>query len=386
MSQIREYLPRVLLPFFTLSYPVPRPEHPDSFFNSNYYGRGVLDIFFAISWVAVLAILREFLRLGILEPFARTVLYRLDMKEHKTDSSRNAKHANGNGKANGHSNGHAAPAKAPPKPLPIDTTSSNPSQLIVRKRPKGMDKVAWKRERSTLRFAEQGWQFAYYIVYWPLGFYIHYNFPSAPFNLDKLWLNYPHTPLAGPLKFYYLTQLGFWFHQVLLLNAEARRKDHVQMMSHHVITITLVIASYWCNFTRVGVLVMVLMDFCDIFLAFAKMCRYLRVPALIMDSVFAFFAFSWIITRNILFGIVIYSAYKKGPELLQFKWDPENGSYITYTGYVAFVSLLLALQALLFLWTVMLLRIIWNVLGGNPPDDSRSDEESDSEPETKKSQ
>lgn len=39
------------------------------------------------------------------------------------------------------------------------------------------------------------------------------------------------------------------------------------MMSHHVITITLVTASYWCNFTRVGVLVMVLMDFCDIFLA-----------------------------------------------------------------------------------------------------------------------
>lgn len=124
------------------------------------------------------------------------------------------------------------------------------------------------------------------------------------------------------------------------------------------------------------------------------MCRYLRVQALIMDSVFGFFAFSWIITRDILFGIVIYSAYMRSPQLMEFKWDPENGHYITYTGYVAFVSLLLALQVcattifpsffaplililkiLLFFWTIVLLRIIWNVLGGNPPDDSRSDEE-----------
>lgn len=124
------------------------------------------------------------------------------------------------------------------------------------------------------------------------------------------------------------------------------------------------------------------------------MCRYLRVPGLIMDSVFGFFAFSWVITRDILFGIVIYSAYKRSPQLMEFKWDPENGHYITYTGYVAFVSLLLALQVcattiflsfnvllifilkiLLFIWTIVLLRIIWNVLGGNPPDDSRSDEE-----------
>jgi hypothetical protein len=69
------------------------------------------------------------------------------------------------------------------------------------------------------------------------------------------------------VKFYYLTQLGFWCHQVLLLNAEAWRKDHIQMMSHHIITISLVTASYWYNFTRVGVLIMVLMDWCDIFLA-----------------------------------------------------------------------------------------------------------------------
>lgn len=55
-------------------------------------------------------------------------------------------------------------------------------------------------------------------------------------------------------------------HQVLILNAEERRKDHWQMMAHHVITIVLMFLSYFYNFTRVGSLIMVLMDYCDIFL------------------------------------------------------------------------------------------------------------------------
>lgn len=81
-----------------------------------------------------------------------------------------------------------------------------------------------------------------------------------------VWINYPHIPLAGPIKFYYLTQNAFYIHQILVLNAEARRKDHWQMMTHHVITVVLMLGSYFYNFTRVGVLIMMLMDLCDIFL------------------------------------------------------------------------------------------------------------------------
>ena len=55
-------------------------------------------------------------------------------------------------------------------------------------------------------------------------------------------------------------------HQILILNAEARRKDHVQMMTHHIITVVLMVASYFANFTRVGCVIMVLMDLCDVLL------------------------------------------------------------------------------------------------------------------------
>jgi acyl-CoA-dependent ceramide synthase len=38
------------------------------------------------------------------------------------------------------------------------------------------------------------------------------------------------------------------------------------MMTHHVITFLLLVWSYLYNFTRVGCLIMLLMDYCDIFL------------------------------------------------------------------------------------------------------------------------
>lgn len=81
-----------------------------------------------------------------------------------------------------------------------------------------------------------------------------------------MWAGYPHIPLAGVVKVYYLLQISLYVHAVLLLNAEAPRKDHWQMMTHHVVTIVLIVASYTYNFTRVGCTIMVIMDWCDIFL------------------------------------------------------------------------------------------------------------------------
>ena len=60
-------------------------------------------------------------------------------------------------------------------------------------------------------------------------------------------------------------QISLYLHLVFLLNAEAPRKDHWQMMAHHIVTIVLIVASYAYNFTRVGCLIMVIMDWCDIF-------------------------------------------------------------------------------------------------------------------------
>lgn len=114
--------------------------------------------------------------------------------------------------------------------------------------------------------------------------YIYLNLPASIYDPAPLWADYPHIPIAAPVKFYYLLQTAFYIHQVLILNAEERRKDHIQMMTHHVITIALVGASYYANFTRVGCMLLALMDWCDIWLPVSSLHAHTRFCLIMMSS------------------------------------------------------------------------------------------------------
>ncbi len=86
-------------------------------------------------------------------------------------------------------------------------------------------------------------------------------------NLRELWTSWPNRELDGLMKGYMILQLSFWFQQVLVINIEERRKDHWQMLTHHFVTISLIYCSYRYGFTRVGNLILVLMDVSDLFLS-----------------------------------------------------------------------------------------------------------------------
>lgn len=268
-------------PFYSLQYPTATPQNTDSFHDASYYNFGPLDIFLVISCIAVMAILRDALRLGFFEPLARWKLHRdlsgriklrtkaasaMNGNGHATSNGNGHTTDNGNGvangKANGSANGHASVVAA-----------AGPTTRELR-----------QLNRKVIRFAEQGWSVVYYSIQWSFGIvrrvfsscsrsslltplqYIHFKLPTRVLDPIDLWLGYPHIPIPAAVKLYYLTQLAFYLHQILILNAEARRKDHYQMMSHHVITVVLVWASYITHFTRAGCVIMVLMDCCDIFL------------------------------------------------------------------------------------------------------------------------
>lgn len=83
-------------------------------------------------------------------------------------------------------------------------------------------------------------------------------------SLRNLWTAWPSRELDGLMKGYMLAQLAFWLQQILVINIEERRKDHWQMFAHHVITISLIYASYRYGYTRVGNLILILMDGVDI--------------------------------------------------------------------------------------------------------------------------
>ncbi|KAH7105404.1 longevity assurance proteins LAG1/LAC1 [Auriculariales sp. MPI-PUGE-AT-0066] len=344
-------LPSYAVPFFSLSYPLPPPEKPDSFPNASYYGLGPLDLCLFVTWIAVLGVVREFTRIVVFEPIGRWYLTR---KDAEADRRRAAlKQPSG------------VPAEK--KPANGNTTAHATAQ------PKKLSKREQLRERCVQRFGEQGYQLAYFVIYWSYGVYLHVNFPHSPWRLDHLWIGYPHFPLAAPAKFYYLSQCAFWTHSVLVLNAEAHRADHWQMMSHHFVTISLLAASYLGNNTRVGCLILVLTDLCDIFLPLAKMTRYLGFATL-CDIMFGVFMVSWIITRQILFGFVLVSTYG-APKHAPFKWDPATGYYFTRNIHAGFMVFLGMLMVMLCIWSSMMFRVAFKVIRGQTAEDSRSDDE-----------
>src|SRR5689334_8221568 len=92
-----------------------------------------------------------------------------------------------------------------------------------------------------------------------------YNSPYW-LNTRELWTDFPVTHLSGKFKFYYTVQFACWLHQLFVVNIEERRKDHWQMVTHHIFTSALMLASYGHYQQRVGNVILCIMDVVDILL------------------------------------------------------------------------------------------------------------------------
>ncbi|CAG8670855.1 8398_t:CDS:2 [Funneliformis mosseae] len=230
-----------------------------------------------------------------------------------------------------------------------------------------------KKNTQQIRFAEQGWSFLYYSIFWTLGMYVMSKSPYW-FDTTYFWKGYPHIEMSGLFKWYYLVQLAFWIQQVFVINIEKRRKDFVEMVAHHAITISLIYFSYLMNFTRIGNAVLCTMDFVDLILPFAKMLKYCGFNV-VCDYVFGFFMLSWVVTRHYFYGCIIYSTWTEPQQLIEFKWAPEEEYYVTENSMGFFLTLFLFLQALIYFWFYLICRVAYRVIKGDNAHDNRSDSE-----------
>lgn len=240
-----------------------------------------------------------------------------------------------------------------------------------------------KSNRKILRFMEQGYVTIYYIVAASVGVTIMYNSPYGFFETRHLWIGYPHYEMTSILKSYYLVQLSFWFQQsmVLILQLEKPRKDLLQLVAHHIITILLIGGSYISNFTRIGNTVFVTMDSSDIWLGLAKCLKYLNFPGLVTNTMFIMFMIIWVYARHYLYGLVTYSLFAESclPENNKCIWDPLNGYWLTrWSKYIVLLGMSL-LQILMIYWFTLILKIAWKVVNGKNAEDTRSDSEDEDE-------
>ncbi|KAI6089143.1 longevity assurance proteins LAG1/LAC1 [Hypoxylon rubiginosum] len=261
------------------------------------------------------------------------------------------------------------------------------------------------KNKEITRFSEQAWMLIYYCVFWSVGLYLYVNSPYY-LNMRELWTEWPTRELGGVMKAYLLAQWAFWVQQVLVIHIEERRKDHYQMLTHHFITITLISTSYCYHLTRVGNLILVLMDVVDLFLPLAKCLKYLGYAKL-CDFMFVVFMVSWFIARHVLYLVTCYSIYRDtpieipescyrgpstnltGPFPIPDGWrhwlepfhDPEGTVCFSPSVEWGFLYCLLGLQVITIFWFCMIIKVALRVLKGDGADDTRSDDEAEEEEE-----
>lgn len=236
-----------------------------------------------------------------------------------------------------------------------------------------------KSHKTLLRFAEQGWSFAYFVASTAFGVWLLLDSPYKT-NPRYLWQDWPHYQVRPAFKFYYLVQLSTWISQLYVINVEDRRKDHYQMFTHHVVTIILVSMSYCFHYTRVGHVILMLMDNVDFLFSAAKMLKYLNYSRA-CDAMFTVFMISWIVCRHGLYLYFTYSAATDGLELMHTgcHYD-EYGELVTCVGHNMpkfLITLLLFLHCITMLWFYLIAKVAIKVIKGDGAEEPRSDGEDD---------
>lgn len=183
-----------------------------------------------------------------------------------------------------------------------------------------------------------------------------------------------HAVMRSDLRCFYIMYMARYLQAIVSVLMEARRKDFVEMMVHHVVTVGLVSISYAYGYNRVGLVTMLLMDPADVPLHCAKLCKYTadangsKAMMFVADRLFELFAVTFFVTRLALFGYVCWSAHI------------ESGRYMPLTLDVWMcIGMLYAVLVLQIMWFSLIVKLAIVILSGGDATDPRSDDEDEDE-------
>ena len=162
--------------------------------------------------------------------------------------------------------------------------------------------------------------------------------------------------------------MGHYIHLFCAQFADIKRKDFVEMVVHHVVTLLLLTFSWMVNFTRIGALVLAVHDGCDVFLQLAKVFNYMQKYdyRTYTDVTFVIFAITFFVCRLVIFPFrIIYTS---------LVWTVTEGGYKPWFVYYFFNGLLLSLLVLHIIWFSFIMGMVVRWLRtGEMKKDARSD-------------
>lgn len=223
------------------------------------------------------------------------------------------------------------------------------------------------------KWSESCWKMTAFGLMTVVGILVNYGQPWVK-DTKHFWTGCTDLPCnhESPrvLRWQYSLAMGFYLYSIpTLFMWETRRKDFLENLVHHMATLMLVVYSHYVNFMRVGAMIMLLHDVCDIWLELAKLGQYSRNETL-STGMFVLFLLVWIAMRLVYFPFwilrsTIYEVISEvADKLPHIPIEPH---------YTLFNSLLILLVGLHVYWTFLIFKVIARKLRSGKTEDVRED-------------
>ena len=229
------------------------------------------------------------------------------------------------------------------------------------------------------RIKEQSFYVIYYALSSPFGLYILYHSDLWFFKTKPMYETYPDLNNPYWFKIFYLGQAAFWAQQacVLALQLEKPRKDHKEMIYHHIVTLLLVWSSYVFHFTKMGLPIYITMDISDLLFALSKDLNYIDSP--LTPYVFTIFVCSWVYLRHYVNLKILWSVITEFRTVGNYTLNFATQQYKCWISLPIVFTLIGALQLVQLYWFFLILKVLYRILTMNNYVDIRSDVERDSD-------
>lgn len=138
------------------------------------------------------------------------------------------------------------------------------------------------------------------------------NGGCTPWATSTCLLGWPDHPVSVPQKLYFQLMFGYYLYEMLGTFTGKGTILRFDMVVHHALTMALMVAAYYTNLMRMGLMNMALLDLSNPFLHLAKTLNTLKVEPWNW-VVFATFALTFFIARVVLMPFcVLWPAWTDG--------------------------------------------------------------------------